>query len=699
MTQLYAAGAFAATTFLGAFLSFLVQPLITRHILPWFGGASAVWTTAMMFFQLTLLAGYAYTHMLVGRLALRRQVAVHLGLMACALCLLPITPDIVWKTAGPDDPRWRIVVVLAASVGLPFLMLSSTTPLMQSWLHRVQPGREPYNFYALSNLGSILGLALYPLAIEPLFGVARQAVLWSLAFAVFALATGWSGLRLYRQAGAVVERQALATSSVPKPPPGRVLAWLTLSALAVVVLLAATNQLCKDVAVVPMLWILPLGLYLVTFIVCFGRPTWYRRPLWAALLVASVLGVTWLLHQDFRAEVPLPLQIAVYSIVVFACCMVMHGEVYRLRPPAEQLTAFYLALSVGGAFGGVLVNVVAPLVFDGYWEFHLGLLGTVLVLGWLVHRDWRREPRSVRRQVCSGAWLAGCAGLALALALHVQAQTSLSIAAERNFYGMLRVYEYAQGTRRHVRQFFHGRILHGAQYLDDAYRTRPLSYYGPSSGVWIAVQVQRLLARGRAERKSLRIAVIGEGAAAFAAHGRAGDVVRFYEIDPAVDRFARTHFTFLAESAAKTEVVFGDARVSLERELALRGPQRYDLLVLDAFSGDGIPVHLLTREALEIYRRHLVAGGVIAVHISNRHFDLRPVVHGLAADAGLEALSIDGDGKNFGETGSDWMLVSGNERFLRQVRPAAAPVSDSRRERLLWTDDRANPMDVLEVDW
>ena len=698
MQKLYPAGAFAATTFLGAFLSFLVQPLITRHILPWFGGASAVWTTAMMFFQLTLLAGYAYTHLLVARFALRRQVLVHLCLLACALCLQPLAPDAAWKSAGADDPRWRIVLVLATSVGLPFLLLSSTTPLMQSWLHRVNPWQEPYNFYALSNLGSILGLALYPLAIEPLLGVARQALLWSLGFGAFVCVTAWSGMRLYRQSRTLAGQSVAATRGGQRLSPGRVLDWLALSALAVVVLLAATNQLCKDVAVIPMLWILPLGLYLVSFIVCFGRPAWYRRSPWAALLVVSLVTVTWLLHQDFEAEVPLPFQIAVYSLTVFSCCMVMHGEVYRLRPPAEQLTAFYLALSVGGALGGVLVNLVAPLVFDGYWEFHLGLLGTVLILGWLVRRDWRLEPPTARRRACGFAWLAGCAGLAVALALHVQAQTARSIAAERSFYGMLRVYEQAQGSRHRQREFFHGRILHGAQYLDAPYRTRPLSYYGPSSGVWLGVQVQRLLARQRTDRQSLRIGVVGEGAAAFAAHGRAGDLVRFYEIDPAVDRFARTHFSYLAESDADTEVVLGDARISLERELAQYGPQAYDLLVLDAFSGDGIPVHLLTREALVIYRRHLATGGVIAVHISNRHFDLRPVIYGLAADAGLEALFIDGDGESFGETASDWMLLSGNEKFLRQVRLAAARPSDSPMKRLLWTDDRATPLDVLVVD-
>lgn len=684
----------AVNTFLGALLSFLLQPLIARSILPWFGGASAVWITAMMFFQCTLLAGYGYTHLLATRLALRGQVLLHLVLLGLSLLLLPVMPAESWQPAGAEDPRWRILLLLTVTVGLPFLLLTSTAPLMQSWLARLDSQREPYAIYALSNTGSMLGLLGYPLLVEPLFGVRQQAQLRSLGFAVFVLTSAWAGRRILRDTPAARDEVQAggrneSTDAVPRE---RVLAWTLLSANAVIVLLASTNQLCRDVAVVPLLWVLPLALYLLTFIVCFGRPAWYRRLPAAGFMFAALVAVTWLLHQDFDDDVALPVQVLVYSVVVLACCFVMHGELYRLRPASRGLTGFYLAIAAGGALGGLLVNLVAPLLFDGYWEFHLGLLGSVILLGWLVHRGYR-NLHAKRARAWRAVWTLACAGFACALGLHVHAYGTEAIGAERSFYGVLRVYQREGGGRGAFRELYHGRILHGAQYLDPRYRRQPSSYYGPSSGVWVAVGVQRLLASQRTGSPALRIGVIGEGAAAFAAHGRKGDSLRFYELDPAVDRIARRHFTYLEDTPAAISVVYGDVRVSLAHELR-EGSQAFDLLVVDAFSGDGIPVHLLTTEAMTLYRRHLAVGGVIAFHISNRYFDLLPVVRGLAEDAGLGLARIASEGAAPGESASDWVLLSAERNFLTQIRAGRAAPNASGAS-VLWTDDYANVLEVL----
>ena len=685
----------ATTIFLGAFLLFQVQPIIARYILPWFGGSPAVWTTAMLFFQVMLLAGYAYTHFIVARLGLKRQVVVHLVLLAITLVLLPITPAESWKPTGGDNPMWQIILLLFFSVGMPYLLVSSTAPLMQAWFTRVYPDRSPYGLYALSNTGSVLGLLVYPFIVEPMLGVRMQTILWSFGYVAFIAVSLWTALPMYRLA--TDDGAEEANRERTHVPVARQVFWLLMSALGVIVLLAATNQLCKDVAVVPLLWILPLALYLVSFIVTFGKPELYYRPLWSALLVLSIASVVYLLHQDYAdEEVDLYLQIFIYSATVFTCCIVCHGELYRLRPKEDQLTLYYLMLSLGGALGGVFVNIVAPRLFLGYWEFHGSLVATVLLLGFCVLRDPRVvRPRWIRPTFGTGL-AAGTLTLVYFLVTHIQSQQEETIETRRNFYGVLRVYEYDIGSRLHSRFFYHGRINHGSQYLHDRYRKNAVSYYGPNSGIALAVQTKRSQIARSANPRGLRIGVIGQGSSSLASYAEPGDIVRFYEIDPDVADISSEYFSYLSESRGETDVVLGDARISMERELKDEAPQSYDVLAVDAFSGDGIPVHLLTREALVLYKQHLAEGGIVAIHISNLHFDLRPVVRALATDGKMNAAWIEDWGEGFAEQSNDWVLLTLDDQLYKSLARKAEEWPEEEPREVLWTDDYAN---VLKVVW
>ena len=684
----------ATTIFLGAFLLFQVQPMIARYILPWFGGSPAVWTTAMLFFQVMLLAGYAYTHFIVGRLGLKRQVVVHLLLLAITLTLLPITPAETWKPVGGENPRWQILLLLFFSVGMPYLLASSTAPLMQAWFTRIYPDRSPYGLYALSNTGSVLGLLVYPFLVEPTLGVRVQTIMWSFGYALFVAVSLWTALPMYRLA--TQETTSPGPTEKTPVPLARQLAWLFMSALGVVVLLAATNQLCKDVAVIPLLWILPLALYLVSFIVTFGLPQLYYRPFWSALLVVSIAAVVYLLHQDYAdEEVNLYLQILIYSATVFSCCIICHGELYRLRPPENQLTLYYLMLSLGGALGGLFVNLAAPDLFLGYWEFHGSLVATLLLLGVCVLRDRQALPQRWMRPALGSGWVAGLVVLAYFLGTHIQSQQEETIETRRNFYGVLRIYEYDVGSRQHSRFLYHGRINHGSQYMHDRYRWRAVSYYGPRSGIALAFRTKRAQLRSQ-DRGGMQVGVIGQGSSSLASYAKAGDTIRFYESDPDVAEISDAFFTYLGESQAETEVIIGDARISMEVELKQGAAQAYDLLAVDAFSGDGIPVHLLTREALSLYKQHLAPDGIIAIHISNLHFDLRPVVRALAADGGMQAAWIEDWGEGFAEQSNDWVLLTREPRLATLLDRKAEEWPEAEPQKVLWTDDYAN---VLKVVW
>jgi protein-L-isoaspartate O-methyltransferase len=680
--------AFSLTIFWGAFLLFLVQPLIARFILPWFGGGPAVWTTCMLFFQLLLLGGYAYAHFSISRLTPRRQVITHLVLLALAVALLPITPGDAWKPTDGSHAAGHILLLLLGCLGLPYLVLSATGPLLQAWFSKANPGVSPYRLYALSNVGSLLALLIYPFYLEPQLSRQAQADGWSWGLAIYAGLTAWCGLKVWKSSA--TDDETARTAEVEAPASAwRKLLWFALPACGVMLLLAITNKLCQDIAVVPFLWVLPLSLYLLSFIISFDSPRWYHRAFWLPLLAALLGMALWNLYQAESHPDITPLA-TLYLCTLFVACMVCHGEVYRLRPGASRLTGFYLSLSAGGAAGGLFVALVAPFVFPDYFELHLALFLTAALVLLVLRQDPTLPLREGRAR---WAWAVPFVALAaLGYGLVDVATTSLrgSLSTTRGFYGVLKVNDNdADIAGAHHLTLQHGATIHGLQYVDPEKRTDPSSYYTSTSGIG------RLL-RAHKPGGGRRVGAIGLGCGTLAAWGRAGDTFRFYEINDDVARLATSTFTYLKDSKAKTELVMGDARLSMERE----ADQQYDVIVLDAFSSDAIPVHLLTLEAFDHYKRHLKPDGAIVVHVSNRYLDLHPVVYRIADKIGFPAITIDDNDTAYEEAGfygSDWIIMTRNQVLLQQplIRDVTAEAVEFPARIMYWTDERSDLLSIL----
>jgi len=664
-----------------AFLLFQVQPVIARIILPWFGGSAAVWTTCLLFFQAVLLLGYLYAHWLYGKLRPRAQMVAHILLLAASLLVLPMWPAASWKPTGAADPTGRILLLLAVTVGLPYFLLSTTGPLLQAWYARRYRGAMPYRLYALSNAGSMFALISYPVLFEPWLGTRHQALSWSWAYAVFILlcaGTAWLG----RDAAATQVESAPDTQD----PARSTFFRIALPACASILLLAITNHLTQNVAAIPFLWILPLSLYLLSFILCFESAGWYRRTMFLGLFAVVVGGMTYALSPEFQNN-PIKVTIPFFAVGLFVCCMVCHGELARLKPHHSRLTSFYVTIALGGALGGVFVALIAPRVFSGFYELPVGLAACACV----VLAVLRADPESG----LGGSWkrpvpLAG-ALLTLAVAayagfvIHERGRDARLMV--RNFYGGLKVMDdTAYDSDEPVRTLMHGTITHGQQYLNPKLQGRPTTYYGPNSGVGRAI-------RQNQESGRVRVGVIGLGTGTLAAYGRAGDYFRFYEINPLVLQLAKTEFTFLKICKARLDVALGDARLSLERE----PPENFDVLAVDAFSSDAIPVHLLTREAFVLYFRHLKPDGVLAVHVSNKHLNLTPVVKLAAASLRLDARLADTEDEENDVFGSTWVLVTSSSGFfdgpLMRTAVVEVPLPGNMR---MWTDDYSNLFQILK---
>jgi spermidine synthase len=667
----------ASTIFLSAFLLFQVQPMIAKMILPWFGGSAAVWITAMLFFQSVLLGGYLYAHWLVRKLAPKAQAAVQVMLLVLSLLLLPVMPSPAGKPSGSEDPVLRILGLLVASVGLPYFLLSTTSPLIQAWYARRHRTALPYRFFALSNLASLLGLLAYPFLVEPNITLRQQSLGWSGAYGVFVLfgtAAAIAGGRAVALEACAGPDERGASDGCPPPRMGEQLFWMLLAACASTLLLSVTNHLTQNVASIPFLWVLPLSIYLVTFILTFDFEGLYHRKVWVWLLVLALTGMSYGLA-SWNSRTPLTLVIPAFCAGLFIACMFCHGELVKRKPAPQYLTSFYLMLSLGGAVGGLLVGVAAPRLLPGYFELPLALIAcAILMLAVIEYRKWR---------------ITTFAGWAVAVAVLYGAATFISSYAEstramvRNFYGGLRVTEYDTGTEDEARTMVHGTVIHGKQFTLPERRDERITYYSPESGIGIAMQALR--------RSRLKVGVIGLGAGSLAAYAERGDLFRFYEINPLVEKLARAEFTYLSGCLGRTEVVLGDGRLSLEREL----DQRYDLLAVDAFSGDSIPVHLLTTQALELYFRHLKPEGILALHITNTHLDLPPVVETLRRALGKHAVMIINDRDEDREVyTATWALIS-SRPFTSPLIEDTAKELPYRPELRPWTDDYNNLFQIL----
>lgn len=677
--------ALAGAVFLGAFLLFQVQPIVAKAILPWFGGAPAVWTTCMLFFQSLLLAGYAYAHGSAGLLRPRGQAILHVLLLGAALFALPISPERQGAPAGSEPPVGAILGLLGRAVAVPYFLLAASSPLLQAW-SAASRGGSPYRLYALSNFGSMLGLLSYPVAIEPWLTTRQQEQAWSIGFGVFALLLAASVRPLF----GVPPGGAARAPEADGPPPtmGRRLLWLALPACASTLLLAVTNQVCQEVAVVPFLWILPLGLYLLSFILPFESDRWYSRSWGIPVLVLVLIVLTSAAAMGPR--VGILYGVPVYAAGLFMCCLFCHGELAARRPSPRHLTSYYLLISLGGVLGGVFVSLLAPFLFRGFDEIYVGLIACGALAAGFSWTDPAGIIAGRRMTSPMQLWLAGVVGvIVVVFGMRLAQRGRPGLREFRNFYGILRVADLPDpdgaGT---IRFLTHGGTRHGQQFMDPGRRRIPTTYFARSSGIGILLDEL-------AEAPPRRMGIIGLGAGILAAYGRPNDRIRFYEINPQVIEVARRDFTFLSDSRAAIEVVRGDARLSLERETS---EPPYDVFVVDAFSSDAIPVHLLTEEAFRLYARRLTPGGVLALHVSTRHLDLGPLVAALAASIGKSAWEIHTpEDVEHGIMDARWILVSSDRSILERpkIHAAGKPPAAGAAPPRLWTDDYSNLLRVL----
>jgi len=679
---------YALTIFLSAFLLFQVQPLIAKIILPWFGGSAAVWSAAMLFFQLVLLAGYGYAHWSIRNLKARSQMLVHAGLLLVSCALLPILPNPYWRPTAVGDPTLRILMLLVATIGLPYFLLSSTSPLLQAWYVRRSGSGVPYRLFALSNFGSMLALVSFPFLVEPRLASRQQAYLWSAAYAVFAIlcaATAWvSKGSLSGEKPVEPERQNSPEDEPSERPPFRELfLWVMLAACASVLLVSSTNHMSENIAPIPLLWVLPLALYLLTFIFAFEGEHIYKRWFFGPLLLPALGGMAYMIYAndgnfDIKWAVP------GFAIGLFLCCMVCHGELSRRKPAPRYLTLFYLMVSLGGAVGGVFVALIAPRVFHSYLELPLGLAACGLLAAISM---WNAKMPKL------GAWPTRVALLVATAVLcgylgrqETKLATGLRVRV-RNFYGPLEVKDDPSTQDYAERTLMHGTINHGSQLLDPVLRYVTTSYYTKKSGVGRAILAEQ--ARG-----PVRVAVIGLGAGVLSNYGRKGDYFRIYEINPLVERLAQTEFTFFPHSPADKAILMGDARLTMERQ----DPQNYDVIAVDAFSSDAIPVHLLTREAVQLYFRHLKPDGILALHISNRYLNLEPVCARDAEAVGKQALVVDDDGEEASyDSASTWVLLTANSDWFTapSFKGAYSYPAGAKPSFRTWTDDYSNLFQIL----
>jgi SAM-dependent methyltransferase len=666
-----------------------------------------------------LLAGYAYADYLIRHRNARQQAIIHTVLALISIALLPIIPAEALKPADAFAPIGKILLLLLVTIGLPYFLLSTTGPLVQAWATKHAPAQQGkakdgsiYRLYAVSNFFSMLALVSYPFMIEPAISGRHQSIVWSIGYAAFVALVLWCAWKMQAQPIApdlpmdtqnalspVANSAASATVSAANtksasnedwlravPSAKEQGLWLLLAALGSMFLLTITNHITQNVASVPFLWVVPLAIYLISFILCFDGKGWYMRawylPLACLLAAAMMGGLRYRLSDSFGIEpgiMHIEQAVPLYCLGLFVLCMFCHGELVARKPAAKFLTRFYLMVSLGGALGGMFVGLFAPVVFNSYYEFPLALILVALLATYLVDGAMK---------AIAAACVVACALLAVVYGHHIHEDT---VHLSRNFYGTLRVKSTGPDTQENtVWRLMHGVILHGEQYRHPKYSALATTYYGESSGVGRAITLTRENLKGTSQALGL----VGMGVGTLAAYGRPGDRYTFYELNPEVLDLAKSHFSYLKNSKANVQTVLGDARLSLEKAPA----SSFDVLAVDAFSSDSIPTHLLTREAIALYKRHMKADGVMAFHISNRYLDLTGVVRQLADSIGWQAIRVTDDPEKESYLyRSDWILVTNNNALVAKLLADKIGVVVEAKGKLSpWTDDYNNLLEILK---
>jgi hypothetical protein len=707
---------YGSTIFCSAFLLFLIEPIAAKEILPSLGGSSSVWMTCLVFFQFMLLAGYLYAHWLTRLSGQPSRVSrTHLTLVIAGVLLtiaqLAIHPNL---TRAAQHPASAIFFDLTTTIGLPFLLLACSSPLLQVWYARRENGPVPYRFFGLSNAGSLLALILYPVAIEPYLTLRHQKLFWSIGFVLVAilhsvLASRGSALPVTAVSESSATTADIARPLLPASTRGQRLLWFILPMAAALQLSAVTGFLSQNIAAIPLLWILPVATYLVTFIVAFDAPRFYRRGLVLRFLVVLLAALGYMLSK-MDMSLPIGLSVAFFLIELFFACYFLHAETYALRPGRNsEATLFYLLIAGGGVAGAFFIGVASPLLFNANYDIAISFTVTAaaaLVVIWNGSPVAASEATSAANpQRASVAalfpqrilWMTATILMCALLVLMNRSFNHDSLILIRNFYGSLSVRQSNNPPiAQTVRSLQNGSIQHGTQWFAPEFRTTPTTYYAQNSGVGLALEY---CCSHSGVPRAKKVGVIGLGAGTLAAYGKPGDEITFYEINPGVEPIARNLFTYIRDSGARIKSLEGDARITLESQ----PPQNYDVLVVDAFSGDAIPLHLLTREAIALYRRHLAQGGVLAFHVSNQYLDLAPEVALLAASQGMLAVSIQSlPNEQKGAYSSSWVLVTDNLAFLQQpeiarvARPITRRPNSSAARLRLWTDDYSSLLPVLQ---
>ena len=681
---------FGATMGLAGFLLFLVQPMAGKLILPWFGGSASTWIVSMLFFQAALLAGYIYAYGLTLPLSLSTQAKAQIVVVIAALFLLPVTPSESWKPTGSEEPTWRIIAILAASVGIPYMVLATTTPLLSRWLARAAPEASPAPFFAIANAGAFAGLLAYPFLVEPTLTSQEQTLAWSAGFALYAAMLAGCALVVLRSRGETAKASAPPDGAM-QPAPDALVAWVGFSALGSVLLLATSNAITLYSAVIPFLWVLPLGVYLLSFVVAFGAPRVYRRRPWALAFLA-LCGVQLLLtYPDTAGE--LLIQLLVECGVLFAGCMICHGELARRQPVAQRLPKFYLAVAAGGAMGGLLTAVVSPLLLKQFFEHQIAILAIASVA--FAHLLRARTGLMKAAAGVAGAFFA----IGVASAVQGELDTrSILVERVRNFYGVLEVVKEREADPdKYSLALRQAGVDQGWQYQKDEFKLTPPCGYDEASALGLALRHQ---ASRRADPDApLRIGVVGLGAGMVAGLGHTGDVLRYYELNPAVVDLAHRYFSFLRDGKAKADVLIGDARLVMERQLELRQPQAFDIIVMNAFRGATPPMHLMTKEAFETYLAHLSPNGILAINFDVDTFEMAPLHRGMARAFGLNARWFETPKGPDCEAPISWALYTRDPAFfnLTEVARAVTPWRDNGQSEIVWTDRSSNLMSILKM--
>jgi hypothetical protein len=674
---------YAATIFLSAFLLFQVQPMIAKFVLPWFGGSAAVWSASLLFFQLLLLLGYLYAHCLIRYLKPKQQITVHGALLLISLVTLPIIPKDYWKPVGGSDPLVGILLLLGATIGLPYTLLSATSPLLQAWYLRTKANVIPYRLFALSNFGSMLALLSYPFLVEPNITLRLQARLWSVGFAAFAAACG---VAAWKSREGTDPLQAAAHEDAKPPRFSTILMWVSLAACASTLLLATTSHLTQNVAPIPLLWVAPLSIYLLTFILSFESDKIYQRWLFLPLgLVALGVYTRGMTQYEDNVDVIKTL-IPMLCGALFIACMVCHGELAKRKPHPRYLTLYFLMVSLGGAIGGLFVALIAPRIFPNYWEMPIAIAGLSVLIAIVLSYDDDGVPRPL---AVRAALLIVALSFGVYLARLERRANEEYILSARNFYGVLRVRDDPPGDSVNgIRVLIHGTINHGTQLLGPGGGRIPTSYFGETSGISRAI-------RSKGEKGPIRIGILGLGAGVTATLARAGDTLHYYEINPLIFQIAQTKFDFWKDCPADKQLYFGDGRLTLE---GMKDSENLDFLAMDAFTSDAVPMHLLTREAYATYARHMKPDGILAVNISNRYLDLEPIMAQAAQEMGWTGVIVYDEGNSESYYVSNtWVLLSKSPTVFAHpnFQDGSTSALQPRKGFRTWTDDYSNIIQIL----